>query len=49
MTQKNEALLKEMTELLDDLSSYVPVHVAVTTVSMEGKNYTIDDLNPIVL
>jgi len=24
---KDEALLKEMTELLDDFSSYVPLHV----------------------
>ena len=48
VTLKNEALLKEMTEVLDDFSSYVPVHVAATTVSVEGKDYITDDPNPTV-
>jgi len=43
VTLKNEALLKEMTEVLGDLSKYVPVHVATKTVSVEGKDYIIDD------
>ena len=43
MTLKNETKLKEMTEVLDTLSEYVPVHVATKTVSVEGKDYTIDD------
>jgi len=43
VTLKNEAKLKEMTEVLDDLSNYVPVHTAIKTASVEGKNYTVDD------
>ena len=43
MTLKNETKLKEMTEALDTLSDYVPVHVATKTVSVEGKDYSIDD------
>ena len=43
MTLKNEAKLKETTEVLDDLSNYVPVHMATKRVTVEGKNYTVDD------
>ena len=43
MTLKNETKLKEMTEVLDNLSNYVPVHMATKTVTVEGKNYTVDD------
>ncbi|XP_065908049.1 uncharacterized protein [Dysidea avara] len=40
---KNEAKLKDMTEILDDLSKYVPVHVASRTETIEGKSFDIDD------
>jgi len=40
---KNEAKLKEMTEIMDDLSKYVPVHVASKRVIVEGKTYSVDD------
>ena len=43
MTLENETELKELTEVLDTLSDYVPMHVATKTVSVEGKDYTIDD------
>ena len=32
-----------MTEVLDNLSNYVPVHTAIKMASVEGKNYTVDD------
>ena len=43
MILKNETHLKDMTKIMDNLSKYVPVHVANKTVTVEGNACSIDD------
>ena len=43
MILKNKTHLKDMTEIMDNLSKYVPVHVTSKTVTVEGNACSIDD------
>ena len=43
MTLKNEAYLKDMTDILDDQSKYVPVHVAVRIETIGDNTFDFDD------